>query len=584
MAVCLLTMPLYYGKITVDTIRQSIFGEQSMKKFINSYLFIIILVLFSAVYLSVSMVIFGNSTNDVIDKTTQMYMKENAKAVAAVFNTKLADQLTMLESQVRYFRDTDLTDHSEMESVILQTKGIGDFKNIGVANADGVTVNYNGHSSGNISQTDYFKEAMSGSDAVSESTYTDEDGDEVLYLAVPIEKNGKIKGIVFGSFTKDILNTLVDTASFGSDSANVLFGEDGAVIAYTPGSRFIGEGDADLYKMTDHSSAKEKETVINYEKNGIQMLAAITPVGLHGWSFATLLPRSSVSETSDRVSRYVGYIAFSISVSFILLLISILLLINKLSSARRERARIGAELNVATQIQADMLPKDFPSRPDIGLYATMTPAKEIGGDFYDFFFTDKDHIALVMADVAGKGVPAALFMVVAKVVIRNQVMAGGTPAKILAKVNNILCKNNNSGLFVTVWLGILDIKTGEIQYSNAGHEYPIIGRAGSGFSVLESDNGPPLAAMENMDFENVTVTLGKGDSIFLYTDGVPEAKSSQGERFGMEALISALDEGIELSAEDKLVYVKDKIDTFVGLIDPFDDITMLCLNFNGSEE
>ena len=555
-----------------------------MKKFIKSYLVIIIVVFFSAIFLTVSMIIFGNRTTAVIDQTTRTYMNENAKAMAAIFNTKLADQLTMLESQVRYFRDIDLSDYNAMKTIIMQTKGIGDFKNIGVANTTGATINYNGRSSGNIMLTDYFKEAMTGTDTVSQSTYIDEDGDEVLYLAVPIEKNGRVTGVVFGTFTKDILNTLVSTVSFGAASANVLFDDDGTILAYTTGTSFISDDDTNLYSMIHNTSDNDEETVFTYEKDGMQMLAAITPIGMHGWGYATLVPRTSISEVSDRVSRYVLYILFSITFVFTLLLLSILMLIKRLSAEKREMARIGAELGVATKIQSDMLPKDFPDRNDFGLYATMTPAKEVGGDFYDFFFTDKDHIALVMADVAGKGVPAALFMVVAKVVIRNQVMAGGTPAKILAKVNNILCKNNNSGLFVTVWLGILDIKTGEIQYSNAGHEYPIIGRAGSGFSVLESDNGPPLAAMENMDFDNVTVTLGKGDSIFLYTDGVPEAKSSQGERFGMEALISALDEGIELSAKDKLVYVKDKIDTFVGLIDPFDDITMLCLNFNGSEE
>ena len=569
----------------MDSYSPITYSEGNMRKFIKSYLFIIIVVLFSAVFLTVSMFIFGSSTTSVIDENTRMYMDENAKAMAAIFNTKLADQLTMLESQVRYFRDIDLSDYNAMKSIIMQTKGIGDFKNIGVANSTGATINYNGRSSGNIMLTDYFKEAMTGVDAISQSTYIDEDGDEVLYLAVPIVQGEKTTGIVFGTFTKDILNTLVDSVSFGSSSANVLFDEDGSVLAYTPGTPFISEADTDIYAMTDHSPEDSSETVFNYIKDGTEMLAAITPVGLHGWSYATLLPRTTISEVSDKVSYYVVYIVFSVFIVFVLLLLSIITLIKNLSAEKRDRARITAELGVATKIQADMLPKDFPDRQDIGLYATMTPAKEVGGDFYDFFFIDDDHIALVMADVAGKGVPAALFMVIAKVIIRNQVSESSeAPADILYRVNNILCQNNSSGLFVTVWLGIMDINSGEIRYANAGHEYPIIGRAGKGFEVIELGNGPPLAAMEDMPFDNESVTLGKGDSIFLYTDGVPEAKSEQGTRFGMDALVEALNEGIEMTAEEMLPFVKNRIDTFVGMIDPFDDITMLYLKYHGNDK
>ncbi len=553
-----------------------------MKKFIKSYLVIIVVVAVSAVYLSVSMAIFGNSVTSTIDDNTRMYLDENTKAMAAIFNTKLEDQLVMLESQVRYFRDIDLSDYNAMKDRILQTKGIGDFKNIGVANATGATINYNGKSSGNIMLTDYFKEAMTGANAISQSTYTDEDGDEVLVLAVPIIQDGKVTGLVFGTFTKVILNTLVETVSLGG-SANVLFDDDGTVLAHTMDTPFIGADDTNLYTMINYSANNDGDTIFPYEKGGSEMLADITAVGVHGWNFAVLLPRTAISDVSDKISRYVIYIVFAVAVVFILLLFSILLLMKNLSAEKKGRERITAELGVATKIQADMLPKDFPKRDDVRLYATMTPAKEVGGDFYDFFFIDDDHIALVMADVSGKGVPAALFMVIAKVVLRNQTMNGGDPAQILAIANNILCNNNGAGLFVTVWLGILDLKTGVIEFSNAGHEYPVIGRAGKGFEVVQGDNCPPLAAMEDMEFDNETITLGAGDSIFLYTDGVPEAKSADGERFGMEALIAALNDVKELSPEEQLTQVKEKIDTFVGGIDPFDDITMLCLTFPGKE-
>lgn len=552
-----------------------------MKKFIRSYLVIIIVVAFSAVFLSVSMAIFGNSTTATIDENTRMYLDENTKAMAAIFTTKLEDQLVMLESQVRYFRDIDLSDYNAMKSIIMSTKGIGDFKNIGVANSTGATINYNGKSSGNIMLTDYFKEAMTGANAISQSTYTDEDGDEVLVLAVPIVQNGNVTGMVFGTFTKDILNRLVETVSFGGSSANVLFDDDGTVLARTLDTPFIGDDDVNLYRMINYTSADGSGTIFPYEKGGEQMLAAINSVGVHGWNFAVLMPRSIISDVSDKVARYVVYIVFAVALVFILLLFSILLLMKNLSAEKKDRERITAELGVATKIQADMLPKDFPDRPDVRLYATMTPAKEVGGDFYDFFFIDDDHLALVMADVSGKGVPAALFMVIAKVVLRNQAMSGGTPGEILAAVNNVLCDNNGAGLFVTVWLGILDLNTGVIECSNAGHEYPVVGRAGKGYEVVQGENCPPLAAMEDMEFDNETIKLEPGDSIFLYTDGVPEAKSADGARFGMDAMVTALNEGAQLTVEEQLVTIKEKIDLFVGGIDPFDDITMLCLNYPG---
>ncbi|MCR4780089.1 MAG: SpoIIE family protein phosphatase [Ruminiclostridium sp.] len=554
-----------------------------MKKLVKSSLVIIVVVLISAVYLTVSMFIFGNSTNTLIRDTTQMYIDENVKAMAAIFNTKLEDQLVMLESQVRYFRDIDLSDYNAMRDRIMQTKGIGAFKNIGVANTTGATINYNGKSSGNIMLTDYFKAVMQGHDSISQSTYKDEDGDEVLVLAVPIVTDGKVVGTVYGTFTKDILNNLVETVSFGEASANVLFDDDGTVLAYSQDTSFINASDTNLYTMVNYDDSKADEVIHPYKKGNTEMFAAITSVGVHGWNFATLLPSSVITDVTKAIGRYVIYIIFAISVVFVMLLGSILLLMKNLNSARKDKARITAELGVATKIQADMLPTDFPVRSDLELCATMTPAKEVGGDFYDFFFVDDDHIALVMADVSGKGVPASLFMAISKVVLRNQVMVGGTPSEILETVNNILCANNSAGLFVTVWLGILDLNTGEISCSNAGHEYPVVNRLGKGFEVAEGENCPPLAAMEDMVFDDEKIVLQPGDSIFLYTDGVPEAKNAGGARFGMEAMTAGLNEGASLSPDGLLKSLKEKIDTFVGELDPFDDITMMSLTYKGRE-
>ena len=177
--------------------------------------------------------------------------------------------------------------------------------------------------------------------------------------------------------------------------------------------------------------------------------------------------------------------------------------IKNLAAVTAEKERIGAELNVATQIQADMLPRIFPPFPDrteFDLYASMTPAKEVGGDFYDFFLVDDDHLALVIADVSGKGVPAALFMVIAKTLIKNRTQMGGTPNEILADVNNQLCEGNDADLFVTVWLGILEISTGKVTASNAGHEYPAIRKANGDYELFKTKQSPAVATMEGIRF------------------------------------------------------------------------------------
>ena len=257
--------------------------------------------------------------------------------------------------------------------------------------------------------------------------------------------------------------------------------------------------------------------------------------------------------------------------------------LNHLSEMKREKEAKEAELGVATKIQADMLPKDFPEREDIELYAAMTPAKEVGGDFYDFFFIDDDHIALVMADVAGKGVPAALFCVVAKAVIRDKVMLSSDPVEILRDVNHILCANNSAGLFITVWLGILDLKTGVVEYVNAGHEYPIIGVHGNDVEVIQGDNCPPLAAMEDTEFTKETLILHNGDNLFLYTDGVPEAKSANGERFGMDRLIDVLKRNRGLTTKQIVTDVKWEVDSFQPKGDPFDDVTIMSVIWKGSK-
>lgn len=260
--------------------------------------------------------------------------------------------------------------------------------------------------------------------------------------------------------------------------------------------------------------------------------------------------------------------------------------VSNLAKVTAEKERIGAELNVATQIQADMLPSIFPAFPErreFDIYATMTPAKEVGGDFYDFFLVDDDHLAMVMADVSGKGVPAALFMVIAKTLIKNRTQMGGSPAEILGFVNEQLCEGNEAELFVTVWLAVLELSTGKGMAANAGHEHPVLRRSDGSYELVKYRHSPAVASIEGIRFREHEFELYPGDSLYVYTDGVPEATDSNDELFGTERMLDALNRKPCASAEELLLGVKEEIDIFVGDAPQFDDITMLCLNYYGKE-
>ncbi|MCR5676279.1 MAG: PP2C family protein-serine/threonine phosphatase [Lachnospiraceae bacterium] len=258
--------------------------------------------------------------------------------------------------------------------------------------------------------------------------------------------------------------------------------------------------------------------------------------------------------------------------------------IRNLTAVTAEKERIGAELNVATQIQADMLPSIFPPFPDrheFEIFATMDPAKEVGGDFYDFFLVDDDHLAMVMADVSGKGVPAALFMVIAKTLIKNRAQLGESPAQVLAEVNNQLCEGNEAELFVTVWLGILEISTGKGLAANAGHEHPTIRRAGGNYELVVYKHSAAVATMEGLPFKEHEFELHPGDSLFVYTDGVAEATDKNDELFGTDRMLDALNKNPDAAPEESLSAVRAAIDDFVGEAPQFDDITMLGFRYLG---
>ena len=276
----------------------------------------------------------------------------------------------------------------------------------------------------------------------------------------------------------------------------------------------------------------------------------------------------------------------SLASSFNLMTDSLQKYISDLKTVTAREERIAGELNAATNIQASMLPRNFAEfsegRP-FDLYATMDPAKEVGGDFYDFFMIDETHLGLVMADVSGKGIPAALFMVVAKTLIKNRAMMGGTPSEILGYVNDQLCENNDAELFVTVWLGILDLKTGMGLAANAGHEHPVIRRRDGKYELVVYRHSPAVAAMKGMPFKEHAFELQPGDSLFVYTDGVAEATNARNELYGTERMLDALNQNPDAPPRKLLGILRVSIDNFVGSAPQFDDITMLGLLYKGSE-
>ena len=252
--------------------------------------------------------------------------------------------------------------------------------------------------------------------------------------------------------------------------------------------------------------------------------------------------------------------------------------IDQITTITAEKERIGAELELATKIQADMLPNIFPAFPErdeFDIFASMTPAKEVGGDFYDFFLIDDDHLGMVMADVSGKGVPAALFMMMSKILVNNFAMMGGSPAKVLEQANNQICKNNDEKMFVTVWFGVMEISTGKITAANAGHEYPMIKKADGSFELFKDKHGFVIGGMDGIRYKEYEFTLEKGGTLFLYTDGVAEATNAQNELFGTERMLEALNAEPNAAPKVLLKNMKDAVDDFVGDAPQFDDLTML---------
>ena len=255
-----------------------------------------------------------------------------------------------------------------------------------------------------------------------------------------------------------------------------------------------------------------------------------------------------------------------------------------LTTITAEKQRIHTELTLANKIQADMLPNIFPAFPDrkeFQICASMTPAKEVGGDFYDYFLVDDDHLALVMADVSGKGVPAALFMMMTMIMIQNQAMTGKSPKDVLSSVNDQICHHNREQMFVTIWLGILEISTGRLIASNAGHEKPIVKQPDGDYEMIADKHGFVIGAMEEIQYRDYELQLRPGSRLFLYTDGLMEASDETDELFGSERALETLSRAGDAAPQELLEFVRNEVKRFEGDAPQFDDLTMLCLAYNG---
>ena len=260
--------------------------------------------------------------------------------------------------------------------------------------------------------------------------------------------------------------------------------------------------------------------------------------------------------------------------------------VKSITQITAEKERINTELTLATKIQADMLPHVFPAFPErkeFELFANMDPAKEVGGDFFDFFLVDNDHLCITIADVSGKGIPAALFMMASKILLKNNAMTGKGPAEILTDVNAAICANNREQMFVTIWLGILEISTGRLTAANAGHEYPVLMRAGKDFELYRDKHGFVIGGMEGAEYSQYELQLNPGDKLFLYTDGVTEATDANKELFGSGRMIAVLNERKDTSPTQMLEGVRRAVDDFVKEAEQFDDLTMLCLAYKGPD-
>ncbi len=436
--------------------------------------------------------------------------------------------------------------------------------------------------------------------------------ESILHDLFQVLNDGKSTWYIFGEDGADILhlgeeeNTDLDQLIRESNSGEIFRDEDG-----TPFFAFSMEMKSPAWTVIRQVSVEESEKVRNVVRAVSAIFGAIillvTLIAYMLWLKKFMRQYNSLQNGIIRIGEgdleSTTFVPTSIN-EFEQMQMEInktrLALINQIETIRemerdqmeqenkkKEQERISQELVLAKEIQASAMPQIFsepPGQIGFNLFASMTPAKEVGGDFYDFFKLDEDHLALVIADVSGKGIPAALFMMVSKTLIRSEVMTGCDPATALQRVNLQLCEHNVSKMFVTVWLAIIDLSTGKGISANAGHEHPCLRRADGTFELDRYPHDLVLGIIEIAKFRNHPIELNPGDCVFVYTDGVPEAEKTDRDMFGLDRLLETLNQNPDASPEELIQRVHGAVDEFAGDAEQFDDITMLCLEYLGRNQ
>ena len=495
-------------------------------------------------------------------------------------------------------------------------------------------------------QSSWYTSARDAGGVVFTDTYPDSYGRGLMIsCASPFyDENDRFAGVVCMDILIGDLTSHVIDVDLGEEAYAFLVSGSGDIIA----SAVMEDADAAFENILDASSAVyEASGPIMSGETGAMLSGGVyyayTPVSSANWKFCVHIPESLVLAPVKAMERNIvaAIIAFIVILALIILCVVLMVrrfsrnltaplialgkdvqtissgdldyraeirsndeigdlaksfngmaaslkeYIENLTAVTAEKERIGAELDVATHIQKSMLPCIFPAFPDrkeFDVYATMNPAKEVGGDFYDFFMVDDTHLAVVMADVSGKGVPAALFMVIGKTLIKDHTEPGISLGDVFSDVNNMLCDSNSEGLFITAFEGVLDLVTGEFRYVNAGHEPPYICKQGEGYEAYRIKAGFVLAGMEDLRYREGSLQLSAGDRIFLYTDGVTEATDAENQLYGSERLHRVLNDHLDANPEALLAAVKADVDRFVGDAPQFDDITMLCMEYRGQTQ
>lgn len=454
----------------------------------------------------------------------------------------------------------------------------------------------------------------------------------------------KFAGIVATDITLDDLTELISSVKILDTGYASIISHEGTIIAH-PDPNLIfkknlfrlaeDQGDDILRKLVQRMTQGETDFVQYTNLTGGKSWIYFAPLGTTGWSLAVTFPDAEMYAKLNNLSitmvtmGLTGVLLLTVAVilishsitkplrtlaaasdqmaegnffdlelptvrsndevgqltqAFATMNISLQQYIRDLTEATASKERIQSELKVATDIQASLLPRvfpPFPDRSDFTVYANMDPAKEVGGDFYDFFFVDDDNLCFLIADVADKGVPAALYMMVAKTLLKTEAQRLGTPDEILSRVNEILAVDNENCMFVTVFCAILDTRSGEVRFANAGHNPPLFTNSDKGYSYLPIKAGFVLGPMPGSEYVTESIVMKPGDVLFLYTDGVTEAKNRAAELFGEERLLDILQQNRSAEVSQLIHAVRAEVERHADGADQSDDVTMLALSYQG---